>query len=106
MFSDNQRNVIGDFGAWRQGYQNTMSVELKRLDLKSYSDTVISFEYLLTSNDRISGGIEQKVFRGNIVMLKINGSWYIDSQDGELLRSESLRDSYTSYKGSSYNGRR
>ena len=106
MFSDNQRNVIGDFGAWRQGYQNTMSVALKRLDLKSYSDTVISFEYLLTSNDRISGGIEQKVFRGNIVMLKINGSWYIDSQDGELLRSESLRDSYTSYKGSSYNGRR
>lgn len=106
MFSDNQRNVIGNFGAWKQGYQNTMSVELKRLDLKSYSDTSISFEYLLTSNDRISGGIEQKVFRGNIVMLKINGSWYIDSQDGELLRSEILRDSYNSYKGPSYNGRR
>lgn len=106
MFSDNQRNVIGNFGAWKQGYQNTMSVELKRLDLKSYSDTSISFEYLLTSNDRISGGIEQKVFRGHIVMLKINGSWYIDSQDGELLRSEILRDSYNSYKGPSYNGRR
>lgn len=106
MFSDNQRNVIGNFGDWKQGYQNTMSVELKRLDLKNYSDTSISFEYLLTSNDRISGGIEQKVFRGNIVMLKINGSWYIDSQDGELLRSEILRDSYNSYKGPSYNGRR
>lgn len=104
MFSDNQRNVIGNFGDWKQGYQNTMSVELKRLDLKNYSDTSISFEYLLTSNDRISGGIEQKVFRGNIVMLKINGSWYIDSQDGELLRSEILRDSYNSYKGPSYNG--
>lgn len=106
MFSDNQRNVIGNFGDWKQGYQNTMSVELKRLDLKNYSDTSISFEYLLTSNDRISGGIEQKVFRGNIVMLKINGSWYIDSQDGELLRSEILRDLYNSYKGPSYNGRR
>ena len=106
MFSDNQRNVIGNFGDWKQGYQNTMSVELKRLDLKNYSDASISFEYLLTSNDRISGGIEQKVFRGNIVMLKINGSWYIDSQDGELLRSEILRDSYNSYKGPSYNGRR
>ena len=106
MFSDNQRNVIGNFGDWKQGYQNTMSVELKRLDLKNYSDTSISFEYLLTSNDRISGGIEQKVFRGNIVMLKINGSWYIDSLDGELLRSEILRDSYNSYKGPSYNGRR
>lgn len=106
MFSDNQRNVIGNFGDWKQGYQNTMSVELKRLDLKNYSDTSISFEYLLTSNDRIPGGIEQKVFRGNIVMLKINGSWYIDSQDGELLRSEILRDSYNSYKGPSYNGRR
>lgn len=106
MFSDNQRNVIGNFGDWKQGYQNTMSVELKRLDLKNYSDTSISFEYLLTSNDRISGGIEQKVFRGNIVILKINGSWYIDSQDGELLRSEILRDSYNSYKGPSYNGRR
>ena len=39
-------------------------------------------------------------------MLKINGSWYIDSQDGELLRSERLRDSYNSYKGPSYNDRR
>ena len=106
MFSDNQRNVIGNFGDWKQGYQNTISVELKRLDLKNYSDTSISFEYLLVSNDRISSGIEQKVFRGNIVMMKINGSWYIDSQDGELLRSEILRDSYTSYKESSYNGRR
>lgn len=106
MFSDNQRNVIGNFWDWKQGYQNTISVKLKRLDLKNYSDTSISFEYLLASNDRISSGIEQKVFRGNIVMMKINGSWYIDSQDGELLRSEILRDSDTSYKGSSYNGRR
>lgn len=105
MFSDNQRNVIGNFWDWKQGYQNTMSVELKRLDLKNYSDTAISFEYLLYSNDRISSGVEQKVFRGNIIMLKINGSWYIDSQDGELLRSELLRDSYNSYKGPSYNGR-
>ena len=105
MFSDNQRNVIGNFGDWKQGYQNTMSVELKRLDLKNYSDTAISFEYLLYSNDRIPNGVEQKVFRGNIIMLKINGSWYIDSQDGELLRSELLRDSYNSYKGPSYNGR-
>lgn len=106
MFSDNQRNVIGNFWDWKQGYQNTISVELKRLDLKNYSDTSISFEYLLASNDRISSGIEQKLFRGNIVMMKINGSWYIDSQDGELLRSEILRDSYNSYKGPSYNGRR
>lgn len=106
MFSDNQRNVIGNFGDWKQGYQNTISVELKRLDLKNYSDTSISFEYLLASKDRISSGIEQKLFRGNIVMMKINGSWYIDSQDGELLRSEILRDSYNSYKGPSYNGRR
>lgn len=106
MFSDNQRNVIGNFWDWKQGYQNTISVELKRLDLKNYSDTSISFEYLLASKDRISSGIEQKLFRGNIVMMKINGSWYIDSQDGELLRSEILRDSYNSYKGSSYNGRR
>lgn len=105
MFSDNQRNVIGNFWDWKQGYQNTMSVELKRLDLKNYSDTAISFEYLLYSNDRIPSGVEQKVFRGNIIMLKINGSWYIDSQDGELLRSELLRDSYNSYKGPSYNGR-
>lgn len=105
MFSDNQRNVIGNFWDWKQGYQNTMSVELKRLDLKNYSDTAISFEYLLYSNDRIPNGVEQKVFRGNIIMLKINGSWYIDSQDGELLRSELLRDSYNSYKGPSYNGR-
>lgn len=106
MFSDNQRNVIGNFGDWKQGYQNTMSVELKRLDLKNYSDTAISFEYLLYSNDRIPSGVEQKIFRGNIIMLKINGSWYIDSQDGELLRSERLRDSYNSYKGPSYNDRR
>ncbi|MBF1188482.1 hypothetical protein VRHSUH09_04065 [Veillonella rogosae JCM 15642] len=106
MFSDNQRNVIGNFWDWKQGYQNTISVELKRLDLKNYSDTSISFEYLLASKDRISSGIEQKLFRGNIVMMKINGSWYIDSQDGELLRSEILRDSYNSYKGPSYNGRR
>ena len=106
MFSDNQRNVIGNFWDWKQGYQNTISVELKRLDLKNYSDTSISFEYLLASKDRISSGIEQKLFRGNIVMIKINGSWYIDSQDGELLRSEILRDSYNSYKGPSYNGRR
>lgn len=106
MFSDNQRNVIGNFEDWKQGYQNTLSVELKQLDLKNYSDTSISFAYLLYSNDRIPGGIEQKVFSGNIVMLKINGSWYIDSQDGELLRSEILRDSYSSYKGSSYNTRR
>ena len=105
MFSDNQRNVIGNFWDWKQGYQNTMSVELKRLDLKNYSDTAISFEYLLYSNDRIPSGVEQKVFRGNIIMLKINGSWYIDSQDGELLKSELLRDSYNSYKGPSYNGR-
>lgn len=105
MFSDNQRNVIGNFWDWKQGYQNTISVELKRLDLKNYSDTSISFEYLLASKDRISSGIEQKLFRGNIVMMKINGSWYIDSQDGELLRSELLRDSYNSYKGPSYNGR-
>lgn len=104
MFSDNQRNVIGNFWDWKQGYQNTISVELKRLDLKNYSDTSISFEYLLASKDRISSGIEQKLFRGNIVMMKINGSWYIDSQDGELLRSEILRDSYNSYKGPSYNG--
>ena len=106
MFSDNQRNVIGNFWDWKQGYQNTISVELKRLDLKNYSDTSISFEYLLASKDRSSSGIEQKLFRGNIVMMKINGSWYIDSQDGELLRSEILRDSYNSYKGPSYNGRR
>lgn len=106
MFSDNQRNVIGNFWDWKQGYQNTISVELKRLDLKNYSDTSISFEYLLASKDRISSGIEQKLFRGNIVMMKINGSWYIDSQDGELLRSEILRDLYNSYKGPSYNGRR
>ena len=106
MFSDNQRNVIGNFWDWKQGYQNTISVELKRLDLKNYSDTSISFEYLLASKDRISSGIEQKLFRGNIVMMKINGSWYIDSQDGEVLRSEILRDSYNSYKGPSYNGRR
>ena len=79
---------------------------MKRLDLKNYSDTAISFEYLLYSNDRIPSGVEQKIFRGNIIMLKINGSWYIDSQDGELLRSERLRDSYNSYKGPSYNDRR
>ena len=105
MFSDNQRNAIGNFWDWKQGFQYAMSVELKRLDLKNYSDTAISFEYLLYSNDRIPSGVEQKVFRGNIIMLKINGSWYIDSQDGELLRSELLRDSYNSYKGPSYNGR-
>lgn len=106
MFSDNQRNVIGNFFDWKQGYQNTLSVKLKRLDLKNYSDNSISFEYLLYSNDRTTRGIEEKVFRGNVVLIKINGLWYIDSQDGELLQSEVVHDSYSSYKGSSYNGRR
>lgn len=106
IFSDNQRNVIGNFFDWKQGYQNTLSVKLKHLELKNYSDSSISFEYLLKANDRTTKGIEEKVFKGNVVLIKINGSWYIDSQDGELLKSEILRDSYSSYKGSSYNTRR
>ena len=106
MFSDNQRNVIGNFFDWKEGYQNTLSVKLKRLEVKDYSDNSISFEYLLNANDRTTKGIEEKVFKGNIVLLKMNGAWYIDSQDGELLKSEILRDSYSSYQGSSYNTRR
>lgn len=106
IFSDNQRNVIGNFFDWKQGYQNTLSVKLKHLELKNYSDSSISFEYLLKANDRTTKGVEEKVFKGNVVLIKINGSWYIDSQDGELLKSEILRDSYSSYKGSSYNTRR
>lgn len=105
MFSDNQRSVIGDFFDWKQGYQNTISVKLKRLKLKDYSDSSISFEYLLYSNDQTSRGIVEKVFRGNIVLVKVNGSWCIDSQDGELLRSEVVRDSYSSSNRASYNRR-
>lgn len=105
MFSDNQRNVIGNFFDWKQGYQNTISIKLKKLKLKDYSDSSISFEYLLYSNDQTSNGIVAKVFSGNIVLVKINGSWYIDSQDGELLRSEVIRDSYSSSNRASYTRR-
>lgn len=105
MFSDNQRNVIGNFFDWKQGYQNTISVKLKKLKLKDYSDSSISFEYLLYSNDQTSNGIVAKVFSGNIVLVKINGAWCIDSQDGELLRSEVIRDSYSSSNRDSYTRR-
>ena len=78
---------------------------MKKLKLKDYSDSSISFEYLLYSNDQTSNGIVAKVFSGNIVLVKINGSWYIDSQDGELLRSEVIRDSYSSSNRASYTRR-
>ena len=85
-----QKERVGDFNSYSEGYVNTISSEVSDIKLKSSEGDSYTFDYTLTARDRNrGGGVKVQTFDGQVTMAKDSGRWYIrharSSKTGERI---------------------
>lgn len=77
MLSYAQRQRVGEFGSYVNGFTTTISSEVSELNLVSSDANSCTFDYTLIARDRAGGGVMVSVFSGEVTMAKDNGRWYV-----------------------------
>lgn len=72
-----QRQRVGEFGSYVNGFTNTISSEVTELNLISSDVNSYTFDYTLRARDRASGGVMVRIFRGEVTMAMDGGRWYV-----------------------------
>lgn len=85
--SDEQRANLGSYDQWRNGYNITLFTTLVTVKAISVSTNLVVYSYRLESKELVDGRIKHQIFTGNITMVRGNGHWVIQSQDGQLVGS-------------------
>ena len=78
MLSYKQRERVGSFDSYAEGYTNTISSEVSDLRLISSDSDSYTFDYTLTARDRYQGNrVKVMTFKGQVTMAKDQKDWFI-----------------------------
>ena len=77
--SYNQRQAVGDFNSYVNGYTNTISSTVENLTLVGSTDDSYTFDYKLIARDRYQGRVKVQMFNGRVTMAKDKDGWFIRS---------------------------
>ena len=77
--SYNQRQAVGDFDSYVNGYTNTISSAVENLTLAGSTEDSYTFDYKLIARDRYQGKVKVQIFNGQVTMAKDNAGWFIRS---------------------------
>lgn len=75
--TDDQKENMGGYQNFKQGYSTTLSSQLQNVEVKEMSATQVIFSYDIVARDRISNGVKVQNFSGAAVMKAENGKWKI-----------------------------
>ena len=78
ILSYKQREYVGDFDSYVNGFSNTISSEVSDIRLVSSDGDACTFDYTVTARDRYQGNrIKVATFKGQVTMAKDKGRWYV-----------------------------
>ena len=77
ILSYKQREVMGDFDSYVEGFVNTISSEVVDMRLVSSDGDSCTFNYTLKARDRYQGKVKVMTFEGQVTMAKDKGRWYV-----------------------------
>ena len=72
-----QRQRVGEYGSYVNGFANTISSEVSELNLISSDANSYTFDYTLVARDRAGGGVMVRIFSGQVTMANDGGRWYV-----------------------------
>ena len=90
MLTPEQRQRVGEYSAWVEGYRTTISSTVDSLEpLESGEDRCV-FKYVLVARDRMSDNrVKVQTFDGEVTLIKVGGDWCIysakSSKSGERI---------------------
>lgn len=78
ILSYKQREYVGDFDSYVNGFSNTISSEVSDIRLVSSDGDACTFDYTVTARDRYQGNrVKVAIFKGQVTMAKDKGRWYV-----------------------------
>ena len=77
--SQDQKQSVGDFNSYVNGFANTISSTVDNLALVGSTNDSYTFEYNLVARDRYQGRVKVQMFNGRVTMAKDKDGWFIRS---------------------------
>ena len=89
LLSSKQKQRVGNFDSYVEGFSNTISSEVTDLTLVSSDADSCTFDYTVVARDHARGGVKVQTFRGEVTMAKDGGRWFV-----RYARSNKINERY------------
>ena len=85
ILSPSYQKVMRSYDNFARGYITTLRSDIVELNTLHEDSTSASYSYKLKAVDREGSGTKTQYFAGKVKLIKINGSWRIDSTEAKRL---------------------
>ena len=85
ILSPDYQRYVGSYEKFSPGYDTTISSEVVEIQRLSENANSAVFSYKLKAVDHEGSGTKTQYFRGKVELIKINGTWRIDSTEAKRL---------------------